>query len=237
MNFNEIANGSVIMLSGDSVTDAGRAYPTGTYRTGLGGGYVNRMHEIITAAYPEKKIKIVNKGISGETSRQVAARWLADLEEVKPDYATLMIGVNDVWRSYDAYLEPGIAVSADEYEKNLRFILENTKTLKGFMLISPIFFELNREDTFMKRIIEYSGICKRLADEYGVAYCDLHGFHIMRIEELVFLCAVAVLHKLSCIAERVGNLVRDGQLVAHQLFADGKNCGLILCLTLNCTVV
>lgn len=101
MNFNEIANGSVIMLSGDSVTDAGRAYPTGTYRTGLGGGYVNRMHEIITAAYPEKKIKIVNKGISGETSRQVAARWLADLEEVKPDYATLMIGVNDVWRSYD----------------------------------------------------------------------------------------------------------------------------------------
>ena len=173
MNFNEIANGSVIMLSGDSVTDAGRAYPTGTYRTGLGGGYVNRMHEIITAAYPEKKIKIVNKGISGETSRQVAARWLADLEEVKPDYATLMIGVNDVWRSYDAYLEPGIAVSADEYEKNLRFILENTKTLKGFMLISPIFFELNREDTFMKRIIEYSGICKRLADEYGVAYCDL----------------------------------------------------------------
>lgn len=71
------------------------------------------------------------------------------------------------------HLEPGIAVSADEYEKNLRFILENTKTLKGFMLISPIFFELNREDTFMKRIIEYSGICKRLADEYGVAYCDL----------------------------------------------------------------
>lgn len=173
MNFNDFENETVIMMSGDSVTDAGRARPVGTYFCGLGGGYVNRVHEMITAACPEKRIKVINMGISGETSRHVAARWVSDLNEIKPDYATLMIGVNDIWRSYDTYMNPEMAVDAEEYEKNLRSILENSKQLKGMMLISPIFFELNREDKLMKRVIEYSAINKRLAEEYGVDFCDL----------------------------------------------------------------
>ena len=84
MNFNEFKKGSVLMMSGDSVTDAGRSYPIGTYFTGLGGGYVNRVHEIITAYKPEMRVKVVNMGISGETSRQVAARREANLEAVSP---------------------------------------------------------------------------------------------------------------------------------------------------------
>lgn len=173
MNFNDFPSSAVLMMSGDSVTDAGRAYPVGSYLNGLGRGYVNYFHEMITAAVPEKRIKVVNMGISGETSRQVAARWVANLNDIKPDYATLMIGVNDIWRSYDTYMEPDRAVSAEEYEKNLRFILENSKSLKGFMLISPIFFEPNKDDIFMKRILQYSAICKRLAEEYAVDYCNL----------------------------------------------------------------
>lgn len=173
MNFKDFKKGTVLMMSGDSVTDAGRSRPIGTYLNGLGGGYVNRVHEIVTAYKPEMLVKVVNMGISGETSRQVAARWESDLEAVKPDYATLMIGVNDVWRSYDTYLDTYMAVDAEEYEKNLRFILSHSGSLKGMMLISPIFFELNKEDIFMKRITEYSGICKRLASEYGADFCDL----------------------------------------------------------------
>lgn len=158
------------MMSGDSVTDCGRGYPYGEYRYGtLGSGYVNKLHEIVSAAYPEKEIKIVNSGISGETSRQVKARWASDLKAVKPDYATLMIGVNDVWRHYDAYMDKEIAVDIDEYESNVRSILDESKLLKGIMLISPIYFELNKQDEFMKQITAYSCVCKKLADEYANA--------------------------------------------------------------------
>lgn len=173
MDINTFEKGSVLMVSGDSVTDCGRARPIGSYIFGLGNGYVNRMHEIITSYYPEKEIKVVNMGISGETSRQVVARWDADIAAVKPDYAALMIGVNDVWRRHDAYMDKEIGVHADEYEANLRGIIERSRSLKGLMLITPIFFELNKSDPFMREIDECSGICRRLAKEYGVDFCDV----------------------------------------------------------------
>jgi lysophospholipase L1-like esterase len=174
MIFNDLEKGSVIMMSGDSTTDCGRARPYGTYRYGLGDSYVGHMHEIVTATYPEKEIKFVNTGISGETSRQVKERWISDVEGVKPDYATLLIGVNDVWRRYDAYMDKEIGVGIDEYEANLRFITEySIKNLKGFTLISPFYLELNKKDIFMKAVADCSAVCKKIADEYGCGYIDL----------------------------------------------------------------
>ncbi|MEG2117868.1 MAG: GDSL-type esterase/lipase family protein [Clostridia bacterium] len=174
MDYREISNNSVIMTAGDSVTDCGRGRPYGTYRIGgLGNGYPQRLHEIITSIYPEKMIKFVNSGISGETSRQLREHWISDIEQVKPDYATIMIGVNDVWRNSDAYLDPEVGVHIDEYERNLRFVLDNSKQLKGLLLISPVFFELNKKDPFMIDIAECSAVCQKLAAEYHVGFCDI----------------------------------------------------------------
>ncbi|MGI6715802.1 MAG: SGNH/GDSL hydrolase family protein [Eubacteriales bacterium] len=174
MNFRDFEKNSVILMSGDSVTDCNRARPYGTYTTGLGDGYVKRIHEIITATYPEKEIKIVNAGISGETSRHVRARWISDIENIKPDYATLLIGVNDVWRKHDYYMDKHMAVGIEEYEDNIRFITDYAvKNLKGFALISPFYLELNRKDIFMKDVLAYAEVCKKVAAEYGCDYIDL----------------------------------------------------------------
>ena len=40
MDFQKIEKGSVILCSGDSVTDCGRARPYGSYRDSLGESYV-----------------------------------------------------------------------------------------------------------------------------------------------------------------------------------------------------
>ena len=169
-----IPNNSTILISGDSVTDCGRARPYGDPQTGLGNGYPFFLHNIITGTYPERHIKIVNSGISGETSRHVAARWESDLDAVKPDFAALMIGANDVWRRYDSYMYPEKQVSDEEYEKNIRAIVASaTKRTKGFMLISPVFIDLNKNDDMRKDLDKLNVILRRIAAETGVVYCDV----------------------------------------------------------------
>lgn len=174
MNFTKLEKGSVILMWGDSTTDCGRGRPYGTYLTGLGDSYVRRMHEMVTATYPDRQIKFVNAGISGETSRQVRARFVSDMENVKPDYATLLIGVNDIWRKYDHWMDPSIAVGIEEYEENLRFMAEQAaKNLKGFTLIAPYYLELNKKDVFMADVLAYSRVCEKVAAEYGCEFLSL----------------------------------------------------------------
>ena len=174
MDIKEIKKGYVILMSGDSTTDCGRARPYGTYLTGLGNSYVKRMHEMLTAVHPEKEIKLVNAGTSGETSRHIRARWISDINAIKPDHATLLIGVNDIWRKHDHWMDKENSVSIEEYEDNLRFISEySVKNLKHFTLISPYYLELNKKDIFMLDVAAYSAVCRRLAGEYGFEFIDL----------------------------------------------------------------
>ena len=170
LDLQTIGNDKTILLSGDSVTDCGRAYPYGDYVSGLGGGYAQNLHTLITATYPEKRLRLVNAGIGGETSRDVRKRWENDLEAVRPDYATLLIGVNDVWRHFDTYMTPSRAVSEAEYEENLRFIAADAvKKLESFTLIAPFLFETNKHDAFFAAVLRYAKICERVAADVG---CD-----------------------------------------------------------------
>ena len=183
------------MFCGDSVTDCGRGRPYGNSQTGLGAGYPSFIQNILTGTYPEKQIKIVNTGISGETSKDVRARWDSDMAAVKPDYAAIMIGVNDVWRKYDSYMYPDRQVSVAEYEDNLRYIVTDAmKKTKGFMIISPFFLDLNRNDAMRKDVDELNVILRKIAEETGAIYCDVQA----TIDELL-----AKLHSTAFAPDRV----------------------------------
>ena len=74
LNLHTIENGKTILLSGDSVTDCGRARPYGDYVNGLGGGYPQNLHTLITAACPEKRLRLVNAGIGGAATSAAVGR-------------------------------------------------------------------------------------------------------------------------------------------------------------------
>ena len=63
-----------ILFTGDSVTDAGRARPVGM-NAGLGNAYVAVVNNMLNAFYPELRLPVYNTGVSGNTSRDLAARW------------------------------------------------------------------------------------------------------------------------------------------------------------------
>src|SRR5688572_14408365 len=106
-------NAKLVMI-GDSITDCERARPVGEGPSNLGRGYVSYVDALLGAAYPGRGIRNVNMGISGNTVRDLKVRWESDVVALKPDWVSVMIGVNDVWRQFDSPLETEIHVGPEE---------------------------------------------------------------------------------------------------------------------------
>ena len=139
-------NGDRIVFAGDSVTDMGSANPVGEgLFESLGNGYVREIENLLTAWYPELNIRITNSGISGNTSRDLAARFDRDVVDLKPDWVSICIGINDVWRQFDVPAIPEVAVMPQEYESNMEeMILKIKDKVKGIFIISPYYIEIKR---------------------------------------------------------------------------------------------
>lgn len=167
-------NGDRIVFAGDSVTDMGSVNPVGEgLFDNLGNGYVREIENLLTAWYPELNIRITNSGISGDTSRDLAERFDRDVVELNPDWVSICIGINDVWRQFDVPAIADAAVLPDEYESNMEeMILKIKDKVKGIFIISPYYIEANREDFMRKRMDEYVQICKKLAKKYSLYFVD-----------------------------------------------------------------
>ena len=82
---NVLAGKRKIVIVGDSITEAGK-YP---------GGYVWLLERYLSALYPDRKIKIVNAGISGNKATDMQARFQKDAIDQKPDLVMINVGVNE----------------------------------------------------------------------------------------------------------------------------------------------
>lgn len=166
---------SRLIMAGDSVTDCGRAYDAIPAGWGsFGDGYVSLVNACLTALAPEQKIMVVNRGVSGNNIRDLNARWERDILELKPDYVSIMIGINDVWRYFDAPLQQPELVDETEYEKIYCELMEKTvPQVRGIFIMSPFMMEPNREDSMRKMVEEYAAIARRTAEKYKVPYIDV----------------------------------------------------------------
>ena len=109
-----------IVFAGDSVTDMGSAKPVGeSDGDELGFGYVRIIDNMLQAWYPERNIRVSNAGISGNTSRDLLERFERDVISLQPQWVSICIGINDVWRQFDTPAMPECQVSPKEYEANM----------------------------------------------------------------------------------------------------------------------
>ena len=96
-------NGDRIVFAGDSVTDMGSAQPVGEgLFDNVGRSYVRIPENMFSSFYPEVFLRITNSGISGNTSKNLLARYDRDVTELNPDWVSICIGINDVWRQFDS---------------------------------------------------------------------------------------------------------------------------------------
>ena len=174
----KIQNGQRLVFIGDSVTDAGRNCSGGTPSEGLfnplGTGYPHIVSGLLNAVYPERLIRITNAGNSGNTILDLKKRWQTDVIDLKPDWLSIMIGINDVWRQFDMPQIPETHVSPEVYEATLRELITTTKPLLtgGIVLMTPYYVETNTDDAMRARMDEYGAICAKIAAETGVIFVD-----------------------------------------------------------------
>ncbi len=170
----KIQPNSRLLMIGDSITDVDRARPIGEGNAdALGKGYVSFIDGIINAVRPEMRIRITNMGTGGHTVRDLAARWQNDVINLKPDWVSVMIGINDVWRQFDRPLLKEAAVLPEEYESALDGLMKQTRPLvKGLVMITPYYIEPNKADPMRAQMDRYGQIVKKLAEKHGAIFVD-----------------------------------------------------------------
>jgi len=170
----QIQPGSKWVLIGDSITDCGRSQPVGEGLFGaLGTGYVSMVDALIAATYPDAHLRLVNLGTSGHTIRDLKNRWQRDVIDQKPEWLSVMIGINDVWRQFDSPRQIEIHVRPEEYEATYDELIAQTKSsLKGLILATPFYIEPLKEDAMRARMDEYGVIVNRLAAKHSAIFVD-----------------------------------------------------------------
>lgn len=124
-NFKILEENDIILFQGDSITDAGRnqkkEMPNNNRAFGTGYAYIaasKLLHD-----FPEKKLAIYNRGISGNKVFQLAERWQKDCYDLKPNLLSILIGVNDYWHKRNDKYD-----GTDEvYENDLTELIQQTK--------------------------------------------------------------------------------------------------------------
>ena len=166
-------NGETIVFIGDSITDCDRRSGSFPY----GNGYVKMAIDLITAAHPEKSFTYFNRGISGDNVEGLHNRWYDDLILLKPDWVSILIGINDL----GSFLVDANSLPPDKYEKLYRAILTRTKqeTKAKLILLEP--FYISHDFTgdgfrsrYLKTIPDYIKIVRRLAGEFDAALIKTH---------------------------------------------------------------
>ncbi len=164
-----------ILFIGDSISDYERTRPVGEgLFNAWGRSYVADVGSLLGCMYPEMHLRIVNMGISGNQCRDLEARWQTDVFDQNPDWVSVLIGINDVWRQFDSPEIKEQHVSPEDFRTCYERLIKSTlPRVKGMILMTPYFMEPNRDDPMRRRMDEYGAITKELAEKYHLTLVDL----------------------------------------------------------------
>lgn len=169
-----VKDNETLLMIGDSITDCGRRGNDPP----LGSGYARMLTELITAHYPDRNIRYINKGIGGNKVTDLKERWRDDVLYHKPDKLTIKIGINDL---HSHLRDPGNGVDPALFESTYDEIMDVTKRELGcpVVLISPFYISTDRSGTTLRSAVldllpEYIGVVERMSEKYSTPLVRLH---------------------------------------------------------------
>ena len=170
----------IILFQGDSITDTGRSKEPGK-ETHKGWGYANMVIGELTANEPYKYV-CYNRGISGNRIVDLYARIKQDMINLKPDYMSILVGVNDALHEY----QHQNGVSAEKFEMVYGLLIEELqKALPDLkmMILEPFVLPGNatcnneghpgRWDFLSAEVALRAQAAKRVAEKYNLPFVPL----------------------------------------------------------------
>lgn len=153
----EIKDNDIILFQGDSITDALR--DRNDYYSLA--GYSKYVYENLN-------ITCFNRGVGGDTAQQVLERLEKELEEIKPTVFSLLIGVNDTWRRFDANQIILPEQTYENVEKIIQIVLKYTKKI---IILEPFLLDVDPEkikfrDDLAARIWKIQDLARKYKTEY-----------------------------------------------------------------------
>jgi len=166
-----LSRNSRVLFIGDSITDAGRDRTDGA---SLGAGYAFIAAARFAAAHPGHGVTFLNRGIGGDRVSELSVRWDADCLALRPAVVSIMIGINDTWRRYDA----GDPTSTEDYEQGYRELLTQVRDQLGadLLLIEPFLVPVTEAQwTWREDLDPRIVVVRRLAAEFGATLLATDG--------------------------------------------------------------
>lgn len=167
----EFSHGSTILFQGDSVTDCGRDKSN---PASLGSGYVLMITGMLASVKPELDLRIVNRGISGNRTKDLAARWKEDCLDIRPTVLSILVGINNVWRRYDSN-DP---TEASQFEDEYRVLLRQARDggVAEIVIMEPFVLPVPDDRRGWRVDLDPKiAICRSLAAEFEAHYVPLDG--------------------------------------------------------------
>jgi acyl-CoA thioesterase I len=144
---------SVILFQGDSITDCGRNREN---PDNLGDGYVKLITGMLSDRYSQYNIRCINRGISGDKIRDLSLRWDIDCIDIKPDFLSILIGVNDT-----------LITPAGQFEEEYRLLLQRTTiALNSKIILCEPFLLLGNNNAYRDDLNPKIEIVHKLSEEF-----------------------------------------------------------------------
>jgi len=163
----------VILFQGDSITDAWRKYdnPNPNDPEALGRGYAMIAAAGLLNRFADRNIKVHNRGISGNRVPDLIERWQTDTIDLQPNILSILIGVNDFWRTKDS----GAENTPEQYKAQYRMLMEQTlEKLPDVKLIICEPFAVNNvnyvTDDWYPEFPKYQEAAKEIATEFDTLF-------------------------------------------------------------------
>jgi lysophospholipase L1-like esterase len=163
-------NDDIILFQGDSITDVGRDRnnKNANDTAALGHGYALLAASQILNKYPAKRLKVYNTGISGNRVPDLQKRWQEDTLAINPTVLSILIGVNDFWRTIDR----GAQTTVEEYKSQYKQLLQETfQKLPKVKLIMGEPFAVTGvghiTEAWYPKFLAYQESAREIAKEFG----------------------------------------------------------------------
>lgn len=166
-----LKNGMTILFQGDSITDCGRREDP----AGMGNGYPLFVSDTCRALCRDMELRFVNRGVSGNRCRDLLERYQQDILEVRPDFLSILVGINDTWRRFDS----GDPCPIERFEQEYRTLLQQVRQQLPdckILLLQPFLLHTLPEQWAWREDLDAKATCvARLARGYHTLYLPLQG--------------------------------------------------------------
>ena len=129
-------------------------------------GYCAMLAATIAATYPNRRIRVINAGVSGNKITDLLARLDLDVLSQRPDWVVINTGLNDVWHGLTGHNGGGVALP--DFERHLEMLLARLQGAEAkVVLCPPTGIGEDRKSEGNVRLVPFRAALRRIGSERG----------------------------------------------------------------------